>query len=456
MKGSWRLRAPILAAALALGLLAAGAIAYASPSAQKPIPHPVQGREACLACHAAGGVKPVPATHAGRTDEMCVLCHVAGAAATPTVPAAATALPGAQPAPTKAASSAPTVVPDRNAACLSCHSNPALTVNLGDGKPLGLFVDSKVLASSVHGKVNLACTDCHVGITGYPHPALTAKDARDYALIAYELCQKCHPANFTKTQDSVHATVLKASNRFAPVCTDCHGAHDVVSPAKPKTLITSTCAKCHQPIYDTYKQSVHGHALIDENNQDVPTCIDCHGVHQIPDPRTALFRQESPEVCARCHTDETLMSKYNISTKVYSTYTENFHGTTVEFYKTKWTTIWCYKAVCTDCHGIHDIRITSDPASSVNAKNLLTTCRKCHPDAPPNFTTAWTGHNQPSLDRVAPVYYVDLFYRILIPLVVGGMLAYVLLDVIRSFLDRRVAAKARTAKEVKTRGGRSE
>jgi predicted CXXCH cytochrome family protein len=450
MRGSRRFRGPVLVAALALALLAAAAIAYAEPASQKPVPHPIQGRETCLACHAAGGVKPAPASHAGRTNEACVLCHPA---ATPVTPSAQA---GAQATPTGAASSVLPAIPDRNAACLTCHANPVLTVNLADGKPLGLYVDNKVFAGSVHGIANLACTDCHVGITGYPHPPLNASDARDYALTAYQLCQKCHSANFTKAEDSIHAQVLKASNRFAPVCTDCHGAHDVVSPAKPKTLITSTCAKCHQPIYETYKQSVHGHALVDEQNQDVPTCIDCHGVHQIADARTALFRQESPEVCARCHTDEKLMAKYNISTKVYSTYTENFHGATVEFYKTKWTTVWCYKAVCTDCHGIHDIRITSDPTSSVNAKNLLATCQKCHPDAPPNFTSAWTGHNQPSLDRVAPVYYVDLFYRVLIPLVVGGMLVYVLLDVTRSILDRRATARARSAKQVKTKGGRSE
>lgn len=40
------------------------------------IPHPVAGREnMCVTCHAAGGVKPMPADHAGRTNEMCLVCH---------------------------------------------------------------------------------------------------------------------------------------------------------------------------------------------------------------------------------------------------------------------------------------------------------------------------------------------------------------------------------------------
>ncbi len=170
-----------------------------------------------------------------------------------------------------------------------------------------------------------------------------------------------------------------------------------------------------------------------------------------------LFRAAG---CANCHTDEKLMGKYQISTKVYSTYEEDFHGTTVQFYKTKWPTIWCYKAVCTDCHGIHEIRKTIDPTSSVYPGNLLKTCQKCHPDAPPNFTSAWTGHYQPSLDSVPLVYYVQLFYQsFFIPVVIGGMAVYVLLDFMRTMIDRRraaAAAPAKEGKEAKTTGGRHE
>ena len=29
----------------------------------------------CLACHGPSGVKPVPASHAGRTADTCAACH---------------------------------------------------------------------------------------------------------------------------------------------------------------------------------------------------------------------------------------------------------------------------------------------------------------------------------------------------------------------------------------------
>ncbi|MBK7452544.1 MAG: hypothetical protein IPJ46_02160 [Anaerolineales bacterium] len=39
----------------------------------------------------------------------------------------------------------------------------------------------------------------------------------------------------------------------------------------------------------------------------MPTCIDCHGVHNIQDPTTAQFRNETPQLCAKCHANDTLM-----------------------------------------------------------------------------------------------------------------------------------------------------
>lgn len=39
------------------------------------IPHTLVGRENCLLCHAANGIKPFPANHAGRTNDVCTTCH---------------------------------------------------------------------------------------------------------------------------------------------------------------------------------------------------------------------------------------------------------------------------------------------------------------------------------------------------------------------------------------------
>src|ERR1019366_2310697 len=43
-------------------------------------------------------------------------------------------------------------------------------------------------------------------------------------------------------------------------------------------------------------------------------------------------------------------------------------------------------AACYDCHGHHDVRPPSNPASHLSKTNILATCRQCHPGATIGFT----------------------------------------------------------------------
>ena len=216
-----------------------------------------------------GGVSALPADHSGRTDDSCLMCHQAQPAA-----AAGEATP-AQAAP---------------ASCMDCHSNDDLTMKLASGETLDLFVDGEQMAQSVHaGK--LECVDCHSNITGYPHQKVEAADRRDYSIALYEACKRCHFANYTKTLDSMHFQAMEAGNKNAPLCTDCHGYHNVSVPDQPRSSISKSCASCHADTYKTYSESVHGAALLKDENQDVPVCTDCHGAHSVvQDPTAAAFR----------------------------------------------------------------------------------------------------------------------------------------------------------------------
>ncbi|NOZ26582.1 MAG: cytochrome C [Chloroflexi bacterium] len=325
---------------------------------------------------------------------------------------------------------------DENAVCLGCHSNPSLEMELPSGEKLSLYVDPEVFGSSVHGRLKQKCTACHENISGYPHPPLFAVDRRDLSIGLYTVCRQCHEKQYRDTLDSVHARLLAGGDRNAPVCTDCHGYHDVTPPDEPRSKIAQTCSKCHSIIYNQYKESVHGAALMEERNPDVPTCVDCHGVHHMDDPRTAEFRLKSPQICANCHTDPERMDKYGISTDVLDTYVADFHGTTVELFVKQAPDHPTNKAVCYDCHGIHDIKKVTDPEATVVKENLLRTCRQCHPDATANFPTAWVGHYRASPDRYPLVYYVNLFYNILIPSLIGFFLIYILLDATHRILKR--------------------
>ncbi len=67
-------------------------------------------------------------------------------------------------------------------------------------------------------------------------------------------------------------------------------------------------------------------------------------------------------------------------------------------------------------------------------------CQQCHPDATTDtFTDAWLSHYEPSPKAFPIVYYVNLFYLLFIPVVLGGMLFYVFTDIYRRFKNRRSA-----------------
>ncbi len=293
-----------------------------------------------------------------------------------------------------AASAAPVAAQQLDAAaCLACHSKPGFTLPLPSGETLLLSIDSQAFEASVHGAQAVGCTSCHTDITAFPHPALIAENLRDVAVKMYTTCQQCHSEQYNKTLDSVHQRALAAGNTNAAICTDCHNPHTQTRITDPDTgqilpdarlHIPTTCARCHSAIYDQYTTSVHGAALTEENNLDVPTCIDCHGVHSIANPTTTTFRTNSPLICAKCHTDPTIMDQYGISTRVVNTYVADFHGTTITLFEKTHPDQATNKPVCFDCHGVHNIQKADDPIYGIAMKeNLLVACQRCHPDARP-------------------------------------------------------------------------
>ena len=70
-------------------------------------------------------------------------------------------------------------------------------------------------------------------------------------------------------------------------------------------------------------------------------------------------------------------------------------------------------------------------------QNILKRCQVCHPGAAANFSAAWMSHYNPSPDKYPVVYYVNVFYQIFIPAVLGSMAILVVLD-ISSIARRRL------------------
>ncbi|HLB46868.1 MAG TPA: cytochrome c3 family protein [Anaerolineales bacterium] len=329
--------------------------------------------------------------------------------------------------------------------CLDCHTAPDQIMQLASGESLYLTIDGEAYADSLHGKASVGCTKCHTNVTAYPHEPLAEKDLRQVTINFSQTCRQCHSDQAAKNLDSIHQIIREQGGENAEnaaACADCHNPHYTQPPAQPRSKIISTCGRCHSRIAAEYRESVHGAALVGEENIDVPACTDCHGVHTIVDPRTTGFLLKSPELCASCHSNKGRMAKYGINTTVFNTYVADFHGTTVTLFERQSPDQLPNKPLCIDCHGVHNIKTVTDAESTVIKQNLLKTCQKCHPSATANYPDAWLSHYTPSPEHNSLVYYVQLFYQFFIPAVVGGMAVFVAADA-----GRRIAARIKGGKK---------
>jgi len=332
--------------------------------------------------------------------------------------------------------------PDREY-CLSCHAMDFVQMDLPSGEIISVNVDEDSYLASVHGQHGIdgyRCIRCHVGMNEYPHEEITADTARALTLDYSTTCERCHPAQYDETLDDLHMIALTSGNEEAAVCSDCHGAHDIAALSDLETgerlptadqASVAMCASCHTEVYDRYVGSIHGAALL-EGSQDVPTCADCHGIHDTTGPSDPSFRLFSPQTCAECHADEELMAQYGISTAVFDTYVADFHGTTVTIFQNTAPDQPFNAPVCVDCHGIHTIAALDETGDRAMLKeNLVVACQRCHPGATANFPDAWMSHYPPSFNRTPLVAIASAAYTLAIPTIVGVLGIFVVSDVRR-------------------------
>ena len=220
-------------------------------------------------------------------------------------------------------------VPMDNDDCLACHGQKDMSMPLPSGEEVELYIDRILYRSSVHGRLGYACVQCHTDITGFPHAEVDFEIARDLTIEMSKSCGGCHESELDQFSEGEHALFLEEGNKNAAVCADCHGSHSTEQFSASRTAIPKACQQCHADIYDVYADSVHGDALFEEFNADVPTCVDCHGHHGNEGPAVQGFHLFSPQVCLECHENDRLMGKYDINPNVSETYFADFHGTTV-------------------------------------------------------------------------------------------------------------------------------
>jgi hypothetical protein len=320
-------------------------------------------------------------------------------------------------------------VPEAVTYCLDCHSDKEQSLKFKDGSTMSLYVDPADLQHSVHA-AQLICTDCHQKYD-QDHPSgKEFPSRREYTVGTYELCKKCHFDTYTRTLESVHYELLKAGIDSAPMCVDCHGSHNIQNPHLKRAMMSRSCATCHTDVYKTYAASVHGRVLVEDDNQDVPACADCHTHHQVQQPGTK-FRLSSPDTCIRCHANDKLMSKYGISTTVGQTYLADFHGTTASLSRSLPEAKQQIVVTCNDCHGVHNIASPKLKGPEAMKATVTAACARCHKNTAQAFPAAWLSHYPPSPRHAPLVWGVQTFYSFFIPFAVTGLILHLLLHVYR-------------------------
>jgi len=335
------------------------------------IPHPLIGRENCLACHqeGIGGAPQIPEDHAGRTNDICQACHQPGQLPAPPTPTAA-----AEPIPTPIAYPRATGVNT----CVDCHST------LG-GKHAEITAQWQ---RSIHAERDVSCADCHGG-----DPSASTVDEAMSPQAGYigvpakadipALCASCHsnvslmrqydlPTDqYAKYKESIHGIRLAEGDLNVTTCFDCHGGHQILKANDPASTVypsnvPALCAGCHSDKdlmapygiptnqYDLYRQSVHGHALLDNQDFRAPNCATCHGTHGAAPPGF----QEVANVCGSCH------------------------GATQDYYlKSPHADAGESGPKCVTCHGRYDV---SKPSEALYQGADPRHCGSCHaPDSPP-------------------------------------------------------------------------
>ena len=260
-----------------------------------------------------------------------------------------------------------------NEDCLDCHGEKDLSMIRDDSTEVSLYVDEDHLSNSVHEDMD--CTDCHTV------PAAHLDEEFDEPVEKVN-CADCHEDEQDEYKNSIHALQDGYEGLHTAKCVDCHGTHnilaadDTASTIYPTNLAT-TCGECHSkpevmrrigfrrnldPI-ESYRNSVHGKALAADPEGDAPTCTECHGSHDIlavMDGKAKLNKHNISATCGQCHDDEE------------TAYEESIHWASIKRGH--------YEApTCTNCHGEHNIQVTSDAQSPTNRVLQATKlCAGCH------------------------------------------------------------------------------
>lgn len=257
-------------------------------------------------------------------------------------------------------------------------------------------VPEDFMAYDVHLKEGLSCAGCHGGDATVDDDELAKAPGTGFIGVPArseipQLCGTCHadpsfmhdfqPRIHTDQVEqyfiSVHGQKLREGDAKVADCTSCHTAHGILPASDARSPVHAlnlpmTCQKCHGDAdymreyglrtnqFSDFAESVHGKALLEEQDVGAPACNDCHGNHGALPPDVASLTQ----VCGRCHVNN---ERYFLASAMAEPFEEEeLHA-------------------CIECHGHHDIAKTFDEMVGIGDDSI---CLNCHDEGEDAYDAA--------------------------------------------------------------------
>lgn len=330
-----------------------------------------------------------------------------------------------------------------------CHKYPGLgRIEIKEGEQAKqnkrlFYINNGLFETTYHGKIR--CKSCHTGVNKIPHTGVPAVDC----------ATDCHIRDPSSNRPFSHKKIVNDFNDSAhgqkgshikdksdlPVCKDCHNNktyHATIGKQTDSKHKITVCRECHES--EEFVQRFYEHIIY----------------------RTSKRRssKEVVRLCSTCHADRELMEKADLDAVVG--FSSTFHAKAIKFGNEE-------VANCLNCHAPYELgfsphRITSrrDKHSPVSIENKIATCRQsgCHTEATENFALGSRVHPSPEKinflitdEKPEPgkrtlvgdpafqtkvIGWIQLFYKLLIIIVVGGLGLHRILDMYASNRERRM------------------
>jgi len=148
-----------------------------------------------------------------------------------------------------------------NATCYQCHQQSGLSVELPSNETLNLAVFEGDYDDSTHGEKGVACRNCHLDITGFPHPELRVQTLAAFTDQLAGSCEMCHRDHYTKVADEIHIGDASLS------CSNCHNPHTTGAMSSVAAEVQPSCNSCHAEGISIPSEGVHASIELPERHE---------------------------------------------------------------------------------------------------------------------------------------------------------------------------------------------